>query len=198
MKKPSWFRWIDALTFGSLGVLSTAVFLYALLAGITTPHAKQGLCLLGTVALAFIGIYAKFCWDRKKWLDGFVWYPEYGFMVKVQSYTTPTQAELNRLVKKTIVAWTPYHSAEDIIKSKINWVWFDKGLNVTVRDFVGQLCKGYTLPFSHIMGVDYDSPLDPLESTAFEHEMGHVIRGNATGKWDGDEHHWFMKEHGLK
>lgn len=199
MKKPSWFRWIDFATFGGLAIIALAVFVYALTHKITTLHATEGLFLLGTVVLCFAGIYLKFCWDRKKWLDNFVWYPEYGFMIWSESYKLATPEEVARLTKKTIDAWIPYHpNADLIIKSEVNWVWFEKDLNTKVRDFVGRLCKGYTISFSHTMGVDFDTTADPLEITAFEHELGHVIRGNATGDWDGEEHHKFMREHGLK
>ena len=199
MKKPSWFRLIDFVSFGGLALVSLAVFIYALCHDIKTPHATEGLCLLGTVTLCFAGIYLRFCWDRKKWLDNFVWYPEYNFMVRSEAYKLATPEEIARLTKKTIDAWTPYHpTAGVIIKSDINWVWFEKDLNTQIRDFVGRLCKGYTIPSSHTMGVDFDTPTDALELTAFEHELGHVIRGNATNNWDGEEHHKFMREHGLK
>jgi hypothetical protein len=199
MRKPSWFRLIDFITFGQLALVAIVVFIYALTHKITTPHATEGLYLLGTVALCFAGIYLRFCWDRKKWLDNFVWYPEYGFMVQKGDYKLASSEDISSLTRKTIEAWTPYHpTAESIIKSEVNWVWFERDLNTKVRDFVGRLCKGYTIPFSHLMGVDFDLTTDKLSSTAFEHELGHVIRGNATGQWDGEEHHKFMREHGLK
>jgi hypothetical protein len=197
--KPSWFRWIDFVTLGGLAIVSLAIFIYALTHKITTPHATEGLCLLGTVALCFVGIYLKFCWDHKKWWDAFTWYPEYGFMISPGKYKLPDPKELSRLVKKTIDAWTPYHpTADTIVRSEVNWVWFEEDLNTKIRDVVGKLCRGYAIPFSHSMGVDYDTPDDTLELTAFEHELGHIIRGNATGQWDGEEHHKFMREHGLK
>jgi hypothetical protein len=199
MKKPSWLRWIDVVTFGGLTAVSSSAFFYALTHKIETPHATEGLCLLGTVALCFGLIWLRFTLLYKKWWDAFTWYPEYGFMINPGKYKLPDPKELNRLVKKTIDAWAPYHpTAYFIVRSEVNWVWFEEGLNIRVRDVVGKLCKGYTVPFSHLMGVDYDTPNDVLELTAFEHELGHVIRGNATGIWDESEHHTFMREHGLK
>lgn len=199
MQKPSWFRWIDFATLGGMSIVSLAVFIYAFTNKITTPHATEGLCLLGTVTLCFAGIYLKFTYDHKKWWGAFTWYPEYGFMINPGKYKLPDYEELNRLIKKTIDAWTPYHpTADSIVRSEVNWVWFEEDLNTKVRDVVGKLCRGYAIPFSHSMGVDFDTPDDVLESTAFEHELGHIIRGNATGNWDGGEHHKFMREHGLK
>jgi hypothetical protein len=48
------------------------------------------------------------------------------------------------------------------------------------------------------MAVDFDDPNQPFERTAFEHELGHVIHGFATGTWDLAEHHDFMKKKGLR
>ena len=57
---------------------------------------------------------------------------------------------------------------------------------------------GYYLPYTNSFKVDYDSPVDSLDSTAFAHELGHIIHGNATGQWDQEEHHQFAAAHGLK
>jgi hypothetical protein len=197
MKKPSWFRWYDFASLGGLALVGLAAVIYASIAGIQSPHAKQGLILLIVVTLTFAGIYLRYALLRKKDFDAFSWYPTYGFMVKaVGDYKLPTPEVLDGIVKKTIEAWTPYHPAESIIKAEINWCWFEGNLN-TSTDEIGMLCKGYTAPNSHEIKVDYDTPTDALEITAFAHELGHVIRGNATGKWDVGEHHEFMKDHGL-
>jgi hypothetical protein len=198
MKKPSWFRWYDFLSFGGLALVGLAAVIYASIAGIQSPHAKQGMILLIVVTLTFAGIYLRYALLRKKEFDSFSWYPTYGFMVKaVGDYKLPTPDILDAAVRRTITAWTPYHPAETILKASANWCWFKKDLN-TSTDEIGMLCKGYTAPNSHEIKVDYDTPTDALEITAFEHELGHVIRGNATGNWDGGEHHQFMKDHGLK
>jgi hypothetical protein len=197
MKKPTWFNWYDFLSIGGLGVACLSILIYTLTAGIESANAKQGYLLLGVVCAVFLGIYGVWCWRRKKDFDKFTWYPTYGFMVCSDgTYPLPTPEALDRVVKKTLDAWAPYHPAQSIIMTEANWCWFKSDLN-TKTDEVGFLCKGYTVPNSHQFKVDYDTPADPLESTAFAHELGHVIRGNATGNWDGPEHHQFMKEHGL-
>jgi hypothetical protein len=58
--------------------------------------------------------------------------------------------------------------------------------------------NGFTVAASHVMAIDYDTPTDAFEKTAFEHELGHVIRGFATSNWDQVEHHAFMKQHDLR
>lgn len=197
MKKPTWFNWYDFLSIGGLGIVSLGLFIYALVVGIQSSDAKQGYILLAVVSALFLGIYLFWCLARKKEFDKFTWYPTYGFMVRSDGgYPLPSPEALDSLVKKTIDVWTPYHSAQAILESDTNWCWFEANLNTSTAE-VGFLCKGYTTPNSHKFKVDYDKATDPLESTAFAHELGHVIRGNATGNWDGEEHHKFMKDHGL-
>jgi hypothetical protein len=200
MKKPSWFRLVDLLTIGLGGIVSLGLLIYAAFSGVQGPHAKEGLCLTAVVGLCFIGIWLVFALQRKKWLSQFIWYPRYGFMVSPGGYLLPhDNYVLDTLIKRTIEGWTPYHpNAEAIVKSEINWVWFDKTLNETVSPMAGRLCKGFTISGTHCFMVDYDKMTDPLESTAFEHELGHVIHGNATNQWDQAEHHAFAAAHDLK
>lgn len=198
MKKPVWFRLLDLLTIGLGGLVSLGLLVYALFAGVQGAHAKEGLCLLAVVGFCFIGIWGKFCYDRKKWLSQFVWFPTYGFMISPSKYKLPGPYEIDRNVRKTIDGWAKYHpNAEAIVKSQVNWVWFDKTLDEQPNELAGRLCNGFAVSNSNAFMVDYDTGAEALEVTAFAHELGHIIHGHATGQWNQEEHHQFAASHDL-
>lgn len=200
MKKPAWFRPLDFITIAGGGVVSLGLLAYALLHGVEGKHATEGLVLLAVVGLCFIGMWIVFALQRRKWLSQFVWYPKYGFMVSPGGYMLSNiSSALNLLIKRTIDGWAPYHpNAEAIVRARVNWVWFDKTLNETPHELTGKLCKGFAIGNTNSFVVDYDTGTEILEHTAFEHELGHIIHGNATGQWDQAEHHKFAADHGLK
>jgi hypothetical protein len=198
MKKPVWFRWFDLLTLGLGAAVSFGLLLYAIIAGIDSPHAKEGLCLLAAVGLAFAAIYARFLMLRRAWLKEFTWYPTYGFMIRANGYNLPAPTVVEAIIQLTVDRWRPYHAAAGILRAEVNWVNFDRTLNEKVNPFATKLCKGFAVSDTRYMAVDFDTPDDKLEATAFEHEIGHVIRGNATGQWVQAEHHKFAADHGLK
>jgi len=198
MKKPVWFRLLDLLTIGLGGLVSLGLLVYALFAGVQGAHAKEGLCLLAVVGFCFIGIWGKFVYDRKKWLSQFVWIPTYGFMISPSKYKLPKPYEINCVIKKTIDGWTPYHpNAEALVKARVNWVWFDEKLDQKPDELTGRLSNGYAIGGTNSFKVDYDTGDEPLELTAFAHELGHIIHGNATGQWSQEEHHQFAAAHSL-
>lgn len=198
MKKPSWFRWIDLLTMTPGALMSFGALIYSLIVGVDSPHATQGMIGLAVVGLCFLGIWGRFVWARKQWLDTFVWYPTYGIMLQPENWQVPAASDVDELVRKVIVAWTPYFpNAEQLIKAETNWVWFRKGLDESAMNPAHKKVNGLTIYGSHEIEVDYDQSNDPIAKTALRHEFGHVIMGNATGQWDNDTHHAFMQEHGL-
>jgi len=200
MKKPVWFRPLDFITIGGGGVISLGILAYALVHGAEGAHVKEGLILLAVVGLCFIGIWGKFVYDRKRWLDQFKWYPTYGFMISAGGYKQlPVVGfTLEALIKKTIDGWAKYHpNAEAIVKSQVNWVWFDKTLDEKPHELTGKLCNGFAVSNSNSFMIDYDTGMEPLETTAFAHELGHIIHGHATGQWDQEEHHQFAAARGL-
>lgn len=196
-KKPSWFRTLDLVTIAGPGAVTAGLTVYAMIHGYDGP--KQAIPLLWTVTIAFIGIWLRFCQLRKSDLDTFVWFPTYGVMVKPENYVLPKPKVLDALIKKTIDDWTPYFpSAGSIVADgDVIWAWFLKGLNENDKNPAHTKVKGLTIGYSTTMQIDYDTPTDALDKTAFRHELGHVIMGIATGKWDMAVHHAFMGEHGL-
>lgn len=198
MKKPSWFTLLDLLSFGipTLGVIGVTV--YGMIVGFEGPHALQGEILCWVVAASFLAIWGRYTWLKKKSFDEFTWYPTYGFMVHGNGYTLPSSIDLDILVAKTIGLWTPYHpDAQTIVKSDVNWVYFVKDLNESDTNPTHQKVNGYTFSGTHTMTVNFNNATDPFDKTSFQHELGHVIHGFATGQWDMTEHHQFMAAHGL-
>jgi hypothetical protein len=195
-KKPSWFRPIDFMTMAFAGIVVAGLTIYMLVVGYDGP--KSAPYLMATVALGFFAVWGRFCQARKQSLDEFTWYPTYGFMVKPEYYLLPSPVAFDALVKAAIDAWSPYFSnAEQIVQSEVLWVWFKKDLNENDKNLAHYKVKGLTIDNSFMMEVDYDTSGDDLAKTAFRHELGHVIMGHATGKWDQTVHHAFMREHGL-
>jgi hypothetical protein len=196
MKKPSWFRLIDFLSIAGLGILSGGITIYAMTQHATGPKGWQALCWV--VTGTFLAIWARFAYARKQWLDTFRWYPKHGFMVQYEQLTPYTDAVLDATIEHAIAAWTPYFPAQKMIEAEVTWVWFKKGLDETALNPAHKKVNGVTLYGSHLIEVDYDTFADDIDKTAFEHELGHVIMGNATGQWDNDTHHAFAREHHLK
>jgi hypothetical protein len=198
-KRPSWFRPLDAAAFLIPVIGITVVTIYAMTVGVEGSNAKGGLALCWVVVAGFIGIWMRLSWLRKRALEAFTWFPTYGFMVYPGGYQVPPAAVFDSSIRKTLQAWSQFHpEAETILTSKVNWVRFEKGLDESAKNPAKLKVEGYTVAVSHSMHVDYDAPDDPLEKTAFEHELGHVIHGFATNKWDMAEHHEFMKKNALK
>ncbi len=199
MKKPSWFTLLDVLSFGIPLAGIVGVTIYGTVVGFEGAGAKQGAALLWTVAAVWAAIWARVCWLRKKSLDEFTWYPTYGFMVHGNGYTLPPEVKLDGAVAETIAAWSLYHqNAKTIVMSDVNWVFFVKDLNENDKNPTHTKVNGFTFARSHSMTVSFNNPVDPFEQTSFEHELGHVIRGFATGNWDMAEHHLFAASHGLR
>lgn len=199
MQKPSWFTLRDLVFFGIPIVGISAVTIYAHIVGVEGEHAGQALALCWVVVAAFIAIYLRLLWIRKETLKQYRWYPTYGFMLRYGEYQLPEEGVLDGSVWKTIQLWSKLHpNAEAIVKSNINWVSFHKHLDENDKNRAHMKVEGYTVAVSHVMAIDYDTPTDAFEKTAFEHELGHVIAGFATNNWDMVVHHEVMKKNGLR
>jgi hypothetical protein len=198
-KKPSWFKVTDLVFFGIPFVGTSALAIYMMVAGFEAKHPLQALILMWVVAVGFLVGYLVQVKIRRDTLARYEWYPNYGFMLRRDEYILPSHAVLDACVGRTIAAWTPYHpNAEEIVKSQVNWVSFIKDLDENDKNRAHMKVNGFTVAVSHTMAIDYDNIGDPFEKTAFEHELGHVIRGFATGNWDMEEHHAFAKAHKIK
>lgn len=186
-KKPHWFQTMDFLTFGLFSIIVTVLFLYTLAVATEGPTGWQ--YGFGATALGFWVVYIAVLRARKNFLEKFRWLPEWGLMVKKGEYS-PKDEEINQAVSDTITAWTPtFPDAKKIVQSDVIWVEFHKDLDETEKNPAKRRVEGFTIAYSYQMFVDYDDVSQPLVRTAFEHELGHIIQGHATGKWDLDSHH---------
>lgn len=199
MKKPSWFTLLDLASFGGVTLFAAGVTIYGTIVGFEGPNALQGEILCWVVVATFLAIWGRYSWLKKKSFDEFTWYPTYGFMVHGNGYKLPPETVFDGAVAETIAAWSIYHqTAKMIVKSDVNWVFFVKDLNESDKNPTHTKVNGYTFANTHNMTVNFNNADDPFDQTAFEHELGHVIRGYATGNWDMGEHHAFMAAHGLR
>ncbi len=197
--KPNWLRPLDILTFGGLTLVAVVVAAYSSLATITTPHVREGLTLLWVVALSFAGIWGRLTWLRKKELDQFTWFPKHGFMVNSGGYLLPTQEVFDKSVEVTIAGWEKHFTQASRIvdDGEVIWVWMSKELSENANNLIGRTAKGFTFSATRTMIVDYDLPDEDWDKTAFKHELGHIIMGEATRDWNQDTHHAFAAANGL-
>jgi len=199
-KKPSWFRLQDLFAMAGVGLAIAGITTYALITGVEGPHATQGIVLCYIVAALFIAIWGRYCQKRYQWLDTFKWYPKHGFMVYPENYHLPDDKEFDGLVEETTNKWATYYNANHVINETddIFWVFMKKNLDESAQNRANMKVNGLTIAYSHTIMVDYDLPDDKLVKTAFEHELGHIIMGQATSGWDLETHHKFMAAHKLR
>jgi hypothetical protein len=202
MKKPSWLQPLDLIPL-LIPVIAAA---YAFIHGYEAVHHTQAGVMLVAVPVLMWLLWGRVMYYRKKFLDSCTWFPQYKFMVAPdpnlptnEQYLLPSEQEFDAAVASTVRDWVPFHPAADrLMKSGVKWLTFRRNLNeVPLTPKVG-LVKGLTTGWGTEIFVDFDSRLETLERTAFEHELGHVIHGLATGGWDQEEHHAFAKKNHLR
>ncbi len=197
MRKPSWIQPLDLLPV----LFTVACTAYALTHEFEAKHRGEAMALLLVVPVVMAILIGLGWYKRKQWLDSFVWYPTYGFMIDTEKegYLPPAEQEFDAFIASTARAWAAVHPAADLLlKSRVKWLYFRKGMDEKPMRGSWGLVKGVTVLGGSTLYVDYNFRLEPLEHTALEHELGHVIHGLATGTWDQEEHHSFMKKHGLR
>lgn len=197
MKKPSWFQPLDLIPL-LMPVLAAA---YAFIHGYEAKdHTLAGVALVAVPVLMWT-IWGGAVWRRKKYLDSCTWFPKYGFIIDTENetYLLPAEQEFDDFVASVIASWKPFHpTAELLMKKNVKWLYFRKDMDEKPIKPSWGLNKGITVAGGSAIYVDYNFRLDPIEKTALAHELGHVIRGLATGVWDQVEHHAFMKKNHLR
>ncbi len=199
-KKPSFLTLYDFLTIAGPGIVVLLINLWLQFVEIETS-AKRWEWLMLVVGLAFIAIWARVVQLKRRRLSEFTWYPTWGVMAHPgEGYVLPPQEEMDRSVRETVNRWSLYYGskASAAVMSDVVWVFFKRGLDESTANRAKMKVNGLTFARSHTMQVDFDTPSDPLEKTAFEHELGHIIMGHATGDWDQQKHHDFSRGHGLR
>ena len=202
MNKPSWLQPLDLIPL----LIPVSAAVGAFLHGYEAENHTQAGVMLVAVPVLMCLLWGRVMYGRKKFLDSCTWLPTYGFMVvpdtrakPEERFLLPAEQEFDAVVANTVRSWTPFHPAADrLMRNSVKWLTFRKDLNeVPINPKVG-LVKGLTAGWGTVIFVDFDNRLEPLERTAFEHELGHVIHGLATGGWDQEEHHAFARKNHLR
>lgn len=196
-KPPHWFKLLDLATFGSLPVISAAVTIWAHVAEATGPKGWQA--LMWVVTAVMLGIYIRVVLLRRSFLKRFTFFGgKYGIMVEAGEYKTVIEQNMiSAETDRTIEGWKKiFSNAEEIARKDYLWVWFEPG--PITRDRGSKVkVNGYTIARGRDMIVGYRAEDQPLERTAYAHELGHVIQGHATGDWTESTHHKRSKDNKL-
>lgn len=179
----------DALTAGDGSPLPTGVF------------GVHGLMV--TLTLATVVVYAGLLWSRHRFLSKFEFYqgPGFALMVHPGDYETALNGnEVIRLAQTAFQEWGTVLGEEAVNRftnGSLFWVWF---LPWPIEQVRGTDLKvaGRTIVGSKMMQVSYRTPTVALDTTAFRHEIGHVVQGFVTGSWDESEHHERARQHNLR
>lgn len=197
MNKPNWYQPLDLIPVA----VAAASAIYAFTVGFEAEHKTAAAIMLVAVPVLMLAVVAVGWLQRRKYIESHTWFPRYGFMIDNEKggYLLPTEQEFDVFIESVIRSWTPHHpGAERLMKSRVKWLRFRKGMDEKPIKASWGLVKGITVQGGSLMYVDYDSKLDPIEKTALAHELGHVIMGLATGGWDQETHHAFTKKNHLR
>ena len=192
MKRPSPFQLLDFLTFGVISLIGTALAAYVQ----STPQTFQAYALTWVVAGMFWAIYAILIRLRAKFIAKYPIMLKSGTMVNPGEYKISTESLDNEVDRIVALYFTLVPKAGVLLSDSRVWITFrpgpfdhPQGYSVKVAGFVtagGEGCE-----------VGYTSTDQPVEQTAFGHELGHIILGRYWNDWDQERHHNYMKEHGL-
>lgn len=209
--KPSWIRGRDIVIPGSLPILSAVLTLVVALSDdLTTNNGDpvprgifgvEGLMLLMTLAFGVI----TFIWLRYRYqkLQAFEYVagPYYAVMIHRGDYKMAyDDDQILQEFEAAFKGWSHVFGASALRQfadDALFWVWFaPHPITDQVR---GKTIKmaGETVGGSRYMRVSYKSPTDDPSKTALQHEIGHVIQGHLTKRWNEAEHHQRSKENKL-
>lgn len=187
MNKFKLFRLIDLLTLGGVASAVSGFALYAYFMGIQ----GEPLALLITVALTMWLGYGTFLYARKKFLDRITFITKHGIGVMTEDFPVDKE-EFEKIVNKTISDWTiatEWNGCEKALEGTL--VKF-KPYPVKLHSKDGALA-GY-LAGGDVAVIGY---LEPLNTTALAHELGHKIHWKWTDVLNNENCHEFMKQHSL-
>lgn len=198
-KPPHWFRWVDLVTLGGGALVTLGALVYVLTHEPEGKHLTLGLVTFALIPVLLLVFWVRSAIKRKEWLDKFRWIPKYNLMMHrggSDGYLLPADEEVNNITKHYIDRWeNALPGSAAAVQKGIIWVYFSQSLSGKER--ARKEVKGYTYAYSRTMAVAYDFRLQGLQETAYGHELGHIILGTVTKKWDEAEHHAFMQEHDL-
>jgi len=198
MNKPKVFNLLDFVTFGMLAVIAIVADI-AVLAGDAPLQAKA---LMTVVSLAFAAVYAVILIMRKKTIDSCAFLTDYGWGVRNNSKAVITKEEFDADFQKAKDLWASAIAWSDAVDAalKNNYlVVFENGVGVDPES--NRKIAGITKAskFSAFDGelVIYEMDTLTLQTSAFKHEVGHLIYFGKYGELDNAATHKFMADHNL-
>lgn len=196
MKRPSPFTLADALSFGGVSAVMTALGIHAVVAVGTA-----GLPVF-LPALVGWGIYAWLVSMRKKLIDSYPHMTKHGVMVDLAAARgrwtlKQVEEEIDRSVVLTAGALGKSSAnMHEMLASKHVWLRFEPGPIDHPQNRAVKVAGFITHKGEH-MRVGVESSMTSIDKSALAHEVGHVLLGRHTEDWDQGRHHAFMVEHGL-
>lgn len=151
--------------------------------------------LLWVVAAAFWLIYLRLVWMLHKYIQGYDLVLPNGIMIQTGGYDV-TLEDFEKELDRIYLLWTPYFiGAPELLREDRIWVRFEgEIIRVPFTRRPALKYAGITVAGGEFVRLTYFNDPDlPLRKTAFAHELGHVILGRATKRWNNNEHHKFMK-----
>ncbi len=192
--KLSFFNIKEFLSVGMLSVLSliATVIVFAVLHPLQEAHA-----LMTVVTLVFAGIYVRLLFARKAELDRFelIKGGNYRLMVRYSTYDVSPEdikAEFDSTVQAYSEVFGTDRVQDAVEKAKTFWLIFEE----MPLKIYGKNISGGTTYYTTNMTVGYVKGQD-IKTTAFKHELGHIIQAGVSGVWDEAEHHKISKENNL-
>jgi hypothetical protein len=124
---------------------------------------------------------------------------DYGIMVSFGGYNGTTSEEILKAFESTVKDWS-YVLSEDKVraylkKDKLFWFEFQE-MPIKLPGSTRPV-SGYTYYNTLVMHIGFNDGIK-LESTAFQHELGHVLQGGVTGVWDEALHHKIAADNKIK
>lgn len=199
---PSVWRFGDFVAFCLGAVVCIGFLVFGLFAGFqgTSSAVKQAPYLLSATAAGFLFVYWRVIRIRQNDIAGFVAVgnPKYGILVHLGDYKPAGEdlGTLSKIVDETVQGWTKVwalDTVEGAVAKDLIWVWFKPGDLDLPFNMPGKVA-GFDVYRKMVVGY---KPGSTFERTAFAHELGHVIQGTITNRWDQVEHHARSKENGL-
>jgi hypothetical protein len=198
-KRPTAWNLLDFLT---LNVPALACYVFSALT--IGGGSLEATLLLLTVGLAFTGIWVYVYWKKSQYISSFTIMTRQGVMVRLGGYQCTVdalEARIELVIATCSVRWP---KARWAVERAPIWVSFEPGILEHPQPGVKTRVAGFAT-MNRVIHVGYfnritrePDPTTPLEYTAFDHELGHVILGDVLGTWDEAKHHALMTEVGIR
>lgn len=182
------FRLIDALTFGLVAFIITAIVVFV---SIKDPHMPlEPRALFYTVAASSWFIYGSFVYYRYKLLKRITFITKHGIGVITNNFNVDKD-NFELIVDNTVINWVSATNCFDCEKSLDGFCVIFEQYPVKHHSIKGNLA-GYMIGDNAVVGYNED-----LNKTALGHELGHRIHAEWSGYADMEESHQFMSDNNL-